>query len=155
MSIIDGKMYFVSGPDRIHKTRHRDDSYDIVNAWATPPEASQMNDIFRVGDHYFLTATYNWWDDEFFDDNTIVRCRDLDDFADGGCDDVKDELGLDGAPYYLSKIGDHVYVPQVFQYSGITRFVPDDDAAITDVETVFDSGTPGTENQYQRHRLPK
>ncbi len=155
MSIIDGKMYFVSGPDRIHKTRHRDGSFDVIDSWDVPPEFSSMIDIYHIDDHYFLTATVNWWDQEFFEDNTIVRCADLDDFVNGGCEDLRDELGIKGAPYYLSEIDDRVYVPQVYQYSGVVSFVAGDGGEVTEVETVFDSGPPGEENKEERFRLPK
>ncbi len=155
MSIIDGKMYFISGPERIHKTRHRDDSYEVIESWRVPPEHRGMNDIFFHDGDWYVTATYNYWDPEFFDENTILRCEDLNDYYDGNCVDLREELGLKGAPYYLSEIDGRIYVPQVFQYSGIVSFVPGVDGAVTEVDVLFDSGTPSEESREERFRLPK
>lgn len=155
MSIIDGTMYFISGPGVIHQTYHRDDTYNILDSWEVPHPQREMNDIFKVGDQYFLTATHNWIDAEFDPENTIVQCQDLADFAAGECVDRKEELGLDGAPYYLSKIDGWIYVPQVFQYSGIVRFRLDENGDIRDIETLYDSGTPTPESKHERFRLPK
>ena len=155
MSIIDDHMYFVSGPRRIHKTYHRDDSYDVVDSWAVPRAQAEMNDIFFYGGYYFLTATADWIGREFLDDNTIVQCERLEDWATGGCTDRKQELGLLGTPYYLTEIDGHLYLPQGFQYSGIHRFRLTDDGELVDVEVVFDSGLPTKASQWERRRLPK
>ncbi len=155
MSIIDGKMYFISGPERIHKTRHRDDSYEVLDSWSVPAAHRGMNDILFYDGYWYLTATYNYWDPEFFEENTILRCEELDDYYIGECDDLRDELGIKGAPYYLSEIDGRIVVPQVFQYSGITSFMPGDDGEVEDVEVLFDSGTPTEESRDERFRLPK
>ncbi len=155
MSIIDGKMYFISGPGRIHKTRHRDDSYEVVETWTVPSGKHQMNDLFKIDGTYFLTNTFNWADDDIEPRNTIVQCDDLADLAEGDCIDRRDQLEIKGAPYYLSEIDGRIYVPQAFQYSGIVSFRLDEEGELYDIRTEYDTGPPSDASLDERFRLSK
>ena len=147
MSIIDGSMYFISGPNKIHRTEFIDDSYAVLDVYEVPDAFSSMNDLVRIGDDFYLTSTD--------DSETIVRTRNLATLKDGLYEDVKDALGLVGTPYYLTHFDGKYFLPQISAYSGIISFEVDDDGSFRNVDVFVDFGKPSRADKDQRSRLPK
>lgn len=113
--IIDGLMYFISGPKSINAVRYRDDSYDVVNSYSVPDGFQSMNDMVRVGDYYYLTATRG----------KMVKCKSLDDQS--SCENVYGSLGIKGNPYYFSNFDNAVYLTEIGSGDGIIKFDYDKD----------------------------
>ena len=154
-SIVDEHLYFVSGPSRIHRVRYLDRSFEVVEAYETPWRYREMNDIKAVGERYYLTVTADWRVQEDDPDNTILVCDDLLEFGDGDCRDVKQELGLEGIPYYLSEIDGVYYIPMANQFNGIGRATLNSEGELEPKDRLFEFGPPGQASLEERFRLPK
>ena len=154
-TIVDEHLYFVSGPSTIHRVRYLDRSFDVLDEYETPWRYREMNDITVVGDQYYLTVTADWRVAKDHPDNTIVRCDELAKFSEGGCDDVKEELQLQGIPYYLSYIDGNYYIPMVNQHNGIARAIMGSEGKLEADGRLFDHGPPTESSLRERFRLPK
>ncbi len=154
-SIIDGSMYFVSGPGKIFRVRYDDDSFAVLDSYKVPSTFRQMNDLVKVGGAYYLTNTHDWVTEEDLPENTIHRCEELEDFGSGGCEDVKEELELQGIPYYISHIDGRYYIAMANQYNGIAIADVDDQGRLVAGGRLFDSGPPTEGSFKERFRLPK
>jgi len=153
-TILDGFMFFVSGPKTITKARYVDDSYQVVETYPVPPSLADMNDLFKIGSYFYLTAM----------PHSIIRTKSLQDLQEGDWQDVYGTLGLKGTPYYLVQIDDRIFVPEMSSYppfsrvytgySGILSFV-DRNGAIEDVRTLIDSGHPHWMDRQIGMSLPK
>jgi hypothetical protein len=144
MSIIDGYMYFVSGPGKVIKTRYIDDSYDVVATYTVPPMLHSMNDIFKIGDFYYLTAT----------PQAIIRTRSLESMQNGEYENLYQTMSFNGTPYYITAFDGRYYIPQVTEYSGILSFT-EQGGDIVDIQTLFDFGEPTEADIAEKNRLPK
>jgi hypothetical protein len=143
-SIIDGFMYFVSGPKAITKVRYQDDSYQLLETFPVPSQIQSGNDLFKIGEYYYLTSTPRY----------IIRAKSLDALRNGEWEDLYSCLRLKGTPYYLAQFDDRIFVPQITEYSGVTSFV-ERDGILGGVRTVFDSGPPTPVDEYEKDLLPK
>lgn len=146
LSIYDEHMYFTSGPGVITKVRYRDDSYEAIARYRVPEGMKGANDIFRTGDGWwYLTAT----------PQRIVRARSLEALDQGDFEDIFEELGLEGTPYYLARFDGRFFVPQITQYSGVLSFTHGENGEITDLRTHFDFGPPNTSDRERILELPR
>lgn len=108
--IIDGLMYFISGPGKINVARYKDDSYEIVRSHKAPEGFESMNDITRVGDFFYLTATHN----------KMLKCKSLHDLP--ACENVYKNLGIKGNPYFFSFFDDTFYLTEIGTRDGVIKF---------------------------------
>jgi hypothetical protein len=143
-SLLDGHMLFISGPGRITETEYKDDSYRVLATYDVPPKFREMNDLARIGNYFYLTAT----------PQSILRTKSLADLQRGEYEDLYQKLGLKGTPYYMSVFDGKVYLPQIEEYSGIISFDVKSDS-ISDVETIFDFGSATWIDDQVRRSLPK
>ncbi|MDT5061341.1 MAG: hypothetical protein QOH63_1800 [Acidobacteriota bacterium] len=143
-TILDGDMYFVSGPRRIFKTRYTDDSYQVIASYKVPESLQSMNGLYRTEHYYYLTGT----------PRTIVRTESLEALEEGKYQDVYDELGLHGTPYYIVRFDGRYYLPEITEYSGIVSFV-ETEGRIDNVSKLFDFGEPKLADDQEKKRLPK
>ena len=111
--IIDGLMYFISGPGRINVVRYKDNSYEIVRSHNVPDGFESMNDITRVGDVFYLTASLG----------KMLKCKSLDDLA--SCENVYDSLGIKGNPYFFSYFDDAFHLTEIGTEDGVIKFEHD------------------------------
>ncbi|QNN20896.1 hypothetical protein HED60_00965 [Planctomycetales bacterium ZRK34] len=138
MTIMDGFMYFMSGPGVITKTRYKDGSFEVLATYKTPDDMKATNDILRTDEGwYYLDST----------PGRMVRFRSFEDLDTGKYENVYGALGLKGSPYYMRKIDGRYYVPQIYPYCGIISFVHDKDGNITDVQKLFDFGKPSEQSR--------
>ena len=101
--LIDGKMYIASGPGYITVLEYRDDSYRLLGKYNLPQRLQGMNDLFRVGDKWYINATLN----------IALECDSLAQLEQDECRSVYDDWQLTGNPYYFSFIDDRYFVTQV------------------------------------------
>lgn len=126
-SIIDGQMYFVSGAQKITVADYNESGITVVKQYDVPEKYASMNDIEKIGDYFYISST----------PQALIRLKDLSNF--NGSVDLMDDLGLKGTPYFISKIENTIFVPQITEYSGIKSFVLIKDS-IKNIKTIDDSG---------------
>lgn len=136
--IIDDRMFFVSGPNKIIEVNYQDSSFNVISEYNVPDELRGMNDIYKIGSYYYITAT----------PQKFVRTRNLNNLKLGEYEDLYTKYGFKGTPYYFEKIGEYIYLPEITEYSSILRFKVNDDT-IDNFERLHDSGLP-TEDSINR-----
>jgi hypothetical protein len=133
--IIEDKMYFVSGNNKIVVTSYKDDDFKIISEYPVQDELTDMNDIYKNGDWFFITAT----------PQKIVCTQDLNGLGNGKYIDIYEKYGFRGTPYYFSDFDGYTYLPEITEYSSITRFKIKD-GEIFDFERIHDFGKPSVES---------
>lgn len=111
-SIMDGNMVFVSGPGVLTIAEYDDDSYRLLQSLAVPDEYRSMNDLMRIGDAYYISASLN----------RMLRCESLTDLPESRCRSVYDQLPFRGNPYYFSRFDGNVYVTELTGRDDILMF---------------------------------
>lgn len=143
VTIMDGLMYFVSGDSKIVSTKYKDLSFEVVKEYPVPPELKQGNDLVKIQNYYYITAT----------PGAFVRVRNLEDLATGQYEDLKEKLGFRGTPYYFYVNLSTVILPEITDYSGIKSFdiVLD---RIVNLKTIGDYGPPEEWDIERKAELP-
>ncbi|MDT8979779.1 ABC transporter ATP-binding protein [Paenibacillus sp. chi10] len=144
-SIIDGKMYFVSGPGKIIVAEIADLSFNLIDEYTVPFELLGMNDIAKIGSYFYITV-YQTGNGEI--EPRLIRIKDLNQLE-TNCEDIYDLLGLKGVPYYFSFINDRVFLTEIDNYSSIKSFTIIDDQ-ISDIQVHFDIGQASTASKKRR-----
>ncbi|MHA6484455.1 hypothetical protein ACX1C1_21395 [Paenibacillus sp. strain BS8-2] len=129
IQIIDGLMYFISGPAKIIVTDYANESFDIVNEYPVPHELQGMNDINKVGSYFYLTSTQNSLGDIV---PMIVRLQNLSSLASSNFEDVYNTIGFTYRPYYISIFDSRVYITEIGDNNGVFSF-PVADTALSSV----------------------
>jgi hypothetical protein len=112
--IIDNLMYFISGPHKIHAVNYLDDSYEIKNTFPIPSGFESMNDLIKVGNAYYLTASKG------HDKNhKIVRCESL--LLPESCTSLYSDFDLKGNPYYFSEFDEHIFMTEIGRANDILK----------------------------------
>ncbi|MGE7940617.1 hypothetical protein ACQKNB_00880 [Lysinibacillus xylanilyticus] len=149
--IIDGLMYFVSGRSKIVVTNYRDKSYSILNEYTAPDELAGMNDIAKVGNFFYLTATQNVEGDIA---PMIVRTYDLSRLMSGNYEDLYNVLGFKNTPYFISVFDNKVFITEIgTESNGIYSFEIED-VNLSNIEKVFKFGAPDSESVKRRDIFP-
>ncbi|EHB54616.1 ABC transporter ATP-binding protein [Paenibacillus sp. FSL W8-0919] len=136
--IIDGELYFVSGPGKIIVANYMNSSFDFIRAYEVPFELRGMNDIIKVGSYFYITVYQNGRGDIA---PKIVRIKNLKDLANCEYEDIGDDLGIKGVPYSFSFFDGRVFLTEIDSYSRIISFQLIKDK-ITDIQVHYDSGEP-------------
>ncbi|MGG4192529.1 ABC transporter ATP-binding protein [Paenibacillus sp. UNC217MF] len=144
-SIIDGKMYFVSGPGKIIVAEIADLSFNLIDEYTVPFELLGMNDIAKIGSYFYITV-YQTGNGEI--EPRLIRIKDLNQLE-TNCEDIYDLLGMKGVPYYFSFINDRVFLTEIDNYSSIKSFTIIDDQ-ISDIQVHFDIGQASTASKKRR-----
>lgn len=144
-SIIDGKMYFVSGPGKIIVAEIADLSFNLIDEYTVPFELLGMNDIAKIGS-YFYISVYQTGNGEI--EPRLVRVKDLNQLE-TNYEDIYDHLDLKGVPYYFSFIDNRIYLTEIDSYSSIKSFTVIDDR-ISDIQVHFDIGQASTASKKRR-----
>jgi len=141
--IIEDKMYFVSGNNKIVVTSYTDEKFKVISEYPVQNELADMNDIYKNGDWFFITAT----------PKKIVCTQDLNNLKNGKYIDIYKNYGFKGTPYYFSDFDGYTYLPEITEYSSITRFKIRD-GIFLDFERIHDFGKPSIES-IERKKLYK
>ncbi|MFD2332542.1 hypothetical protein ACFSR7_25065 [Cohnella sp. GCM10020058] len=128
-SIIDGLMYFVSGPNQILVANYKDGTFSLQQKYDVPEGYRAMNDIKKIGNYYYITVYYN----------QFIRLKDLSDFS--TAEDLYTKMGFKGVPYYMSYFDGKVYVTEIDSYSAIRSFKVYNDE-ISKIDVMHDYGPP-------------
>lgn len=119
INIIDGYMYFVSGPNAITKIDYQND-WLVVDQYDIPDELWGMNYIIKIEDYYYMTIyTDKNWDTSYA---TIIRTVDLDGIMDGNYEIIYEQMGLSGVPYFINYFDNKYYITEIDNASGIRSF---------------------------------
>jgi len=140
LRIIDRKLFVVSGPGKILKIdlqKLKDGDLLIESEFNVPFELWTMNDIIHVGS-YFYISSYQNRNGEIAP--RLIRVNRLEDLECHDYEDIYEEMGLKGVPYYFSFIGDRIYMTEIDSYSRILSFRVEGDQ-IVDIQIHFDFGS--------------
>lgn len=140
-SIIDGKMYFVSGAQKITVADYKSGDITVEKQYDVPAKYVSMNDIEKIDDYFYISST----------PQMLVRLKDLSNFNESV--DLMDELELKGTPYYISTIENTIFIPQITEYSGIKSFSLIKES-IQNVKTINDSGAEDETVKERKAELP-
>ncbi|WP_339268388.1 ABC transporter ATP-binding protein [Paenibacillus sp. FSL K6-1330] len=136
--LIEGELYFVSGPGKIIVANYMNSSFDFLREYKVPFELRGMNDIIKVGSYFYLTVYQNGNGDIA---PKIVRIKDLKDLENSLYEDIGGVLGIKGVPYNFSEIDGRTFLTEIDSYSRIISFLVIENK-ITDIQVHFDSGEP-------------
>lgn len=142
--IIDGKMYFVSGKNKIVVSNYVSGSFEVMEEYPVPDEIAGMNDVQKIGEYFYISAT----------PQKLVRVKDLEDLASGTYEDVFDNLGYRGTPYYFSMIDGRLFLPEITEYSSIISWAVDEHGDLHDMERLLDFGLPTTASEHRKAEIP-
>ncbi|MDQ0089968.1 ABC-type polysaccharide/polyol phosphate transport system ATPase subunit [Paenibacillus anaericanus] len=137
ITLIDEKIYFVSGPGKIIVANPADLSFDLISEYEVPFELQGMNDIVKIGSYYYLSVYQNGAGDI---DPSLIRVKDLN-YLETTYEDINDQLNVKGVPYNFSFIDDRVFLTEIDSYSAIKSFKVINDT-ICDLQVHFDMGVP-------------
>lgn len=137
ISIIDGSLYTVSGPNAIIKYEILDNGFKKVENYEVPDEFFGMNQIKRIGNQFYITVNTDKAGD--VSKSTIIRTDDLNKIIEGKYEVLKDELGCVGQPYFISMFDDRIWVPEISETkgNGIRSFSLDENDNLQDIQTLF------------------
>lgn len=144
--IIDGELFFVSGPGKIIVADYVNSPFNITREYKVPFELRGMNDIMKFGSYYYISVYQNGAGEVA---PKLVRTKDLSDLETSNYEDLHEILDLKGVPYSFSFIDDRVFLTEIDTYSRIISFVITDDE-ITDLQVHFDTGTPSESSLRKR-----
>ena len=149
INIIDGSMYFVSGKSKIVKANYLDESYAVINEYPLPNELASMNDIFKVGDYFYLTA----YKQPTTSKSMMVRTTNLSTLNDG-YDDIYTKFGFVGTPYYMSVFDNIFYVTEVDEINRIHKIKESDMVNLNTSEIIYDYGVTPTSSTIRENMRP-
>ncbi|MFW2500146.1 MULTISPECIES: hypothetical protein [Clostridium] len=132
-SIIDGYMYFVSGPGYIYKVRYDDNSYKVIDSYKVPDDMFGMNYITKI-DSYFCISSYTNKEGDI--SPKFVRVKDLRDLESNSYEDLYNKFGFKGTPYYISRFDNKYFITEIDGSSGIKSFEVNNDN-ISDIQTLY------------------
>ncbi|MHA6481049.1 NHL repeat-containing protein [Paenibacillus sp. strain BS8-2] len=150
ISIIDGLMYFVSGPGKIVVANYANESFAIVNEYPVPNELQGMNDIYKVGSYFYLTSTQN---NLGVIAPKIVRIQNLFNLASSNYEDIYSTIGFTERPYYISVFDGRVYITEIGENNGIFSF-PVSDTSLLNVTHDFSFSGITTADSERKKMFP-
>lgn len=136
ISIIENKLYFVSGPGKIIVVEL--DTFKPVNEFEVPFEIQGMNDITRIGKFFYISVYQNGSGDIVPE---LVRVKDLANLK-SEYESLYHQFGFHGVPYYFSEIDNRYFITEIDMYSSIKSFMINKDDQIIDIRTHHDFGKP-------------
>lgn len=116
ISIIDGYLYTVSGPNSICKYSISAQQFTYVEKYSVPPELSGMNQITRIDNYYYLTI--NTGKTGSVEETTIVRTKDLSLLKNYEYEDLYDQFGFVGQPYFITSFDNNYYITEISENKG-------------------------------------
>jgi hypothetical protein len=119
IKIIDGLMYIISGNGYINAVNYTDQSYSIVNSYHVPAFMAYMNDIAKIGDYFYMTATQ---DSTQAVVPSAVRIQDLSRLIHNEYEDIYHLLGFTKTPYFIEVFDGKVFIPEIGEVSRIMSF---------------------------------
>lgn len=137
LSVIDGKIYTVSGPQRIHQfSVDKNGQMKFEMSYVVPDAFAGMNQIVKIEDYYYITVNTDI--SGSVSNATILRVTDLGDLEKGKYDELYNQFGFEGQPYFITNFDGRYYITEISaeRGNGIKSFqVSKND--IRDIHTLF------------------
>ncbi len=141
MRMIHNKFYIVSTGGIIEELAFENGEFMFENTYTVPSKYCRMNDMIFL-DGYFWISVYG---SDSGASPALLKIRSLEDFATGEYEDVYDELGMKGIPYFFSVIDKKMCIPEIDTYSRIVLYdVQDGELRVSRV--LYDFGKPKRED---------
>ena len=137
ISLIDDKLYIVSGPGKIIVVNSSDLSFEMICEYDVAFELQGMNDIIKIGSYYYISVYQNGAGDIA---PKLIRTKNLKELI-TNYEDIYDRLNLRGVPYYFTLMNDRVFLTEIDSYSSIKSFAVINDN-ICDVKVHYEFGAP-------------
>ena len=137
ISIIDGKMYFLSANGEIFVCVYLDESYDIVEHYDV---GIDINDLQKYGDFYYLTGN-----------KTFIRFKCFESLLKDDYENLYDKLKIKGSPYFLNFFDGYLWVTEIDQSSAVKLV----DISVDNIQVLFDFGEPNKNDIVRFCKLPK
>jgi ABC-type polysaccharide/polyol phosphate transport system ATPase subunit len=144
--IIEGELFFVSGPGKIIVADYLNSPFDKIREYNVPFELRGMNDIMKIGSYYYLSVYQNGSGEVA---PKLVRTKDLSDLETSNYEDLHETLNLKGVPYSFSFFDERVFLTEIDTYSRIISFVVTNDEII-DLQVHYDAGTASNSSLRKR-----
>ena len=116
ISIIDGCLYAVSGPNAVVKYKVTDEGFSYKTSYAVPDEISGMNQVVYADGWYIVTINTDSSGDVAATD--ILIMEDLSELETGEYKSIYDEMGFVGQPYFVSQFDNQYYITQISEDYG-------------------------------------
>jgi len=145
ISLIESKLYFVSGPGEILVANTEDMSFNLMNKYPVPFELQGMNDLIKIDSYYYISV---YQDGSGNIAPKLVRTKDLN-LLGVNYEDLYDKLQMKGVPYNFSQIEDRVYVTEIDSYSSIRSFKLVEDE-IYDIQVHYNIGAADDASIHRR-----
>lgn len=135
-SIIDDKLYTTSGPGCIFEYDIMESEFILANSYPVVAELMGMNQITKIQDYYYITV--NTGATGSVAETTIVRTKDLSQLNNYSYEEIYNDMGFVGQPYYITNFDGAYYITEISadKGNGIKRFNVKDNE-IEDIETLF------------------
>ena len=111
ISIISGKLYTVSGPGKICQYSISKKKFKFEKEYLVPNELVGMNQICKIEDYYYITV--NTDSTGSVDGTCIVRTKNLENLNNGDYENLYDEMGFVGQPYFITNFDDKYYITEI------------------------------------------
>jgi hypothetical protein len=111
IKIIDGYMYFACSDGHIYVANYVDESYTVVNTYDIPTEFCGLNDIIKVGNYYYISAST---DINFNVNPKFIRTTDLSTIINNGYEDLSTTVNFD--PYFMSEFDNKIWCTEIAMY---------------------------------------
>lgn len=151
ISIIDGCLYTVSGPNYIYKYRISQDGFELEESYSVPGELSGMNQITKIEDYYYITV--NTGVTGSVDETTIIRTKNLASLYNKEYENLYDTFGFIGQPYFITYVDDEYYITEISENhgNGIKKFSVQNNE-IVNIESIYyyDDVTQSSKQRYQK-----
>ena len=113
-NIIDGNMYFVSGPGKINVSSYIDNDYKLISSYAVPDDYKDMIDIIYTQNRFFITSMKS----------KVLMCNKIGNIENNSCEDIFHTEKFKGIPYYFTLHKSDVYVTTLGT-DNILKFISD------------------------------
>ncbi len=136
ISVIEDKLYCVSGPGCINEYIIGDSGFTFEKTYNVPDKYVGMNQIVKIEDYYYITI--NTDSNGSVDATTIFRCKDLCEIEEGKEEDLYEKFGFVGQPYFITNFDNEYYITEISADcgNGIKKFVVSSNE-ISSIKTVY------------------
>lgn len=118
MNVIDGYFYIPTAAGIIYQYEYEND-FSLIKEWNVSNSGIGLNYIYKIDDYWYLSVYTN---ENGECDPKFIRAKDLSDFKNGECEDIREALGITGIPYFISNFDEKYWITEIHTNSGIIEF---------------------------------
>ncbi len=125
--LIDGNLWLFTAAGVVSVVDHRLPDYPEIARYRVPEHLAGLNDMIRVGEHWYLSATRN----------LLAQCsldREARLFR---CEDLRPRVPFKGNPYLFHREGDALYLGVVAGRDTVLRIDLDEEGDVVAVSDLF------------------